>query len=195
MLSKIMKIIATVFIASQIGSSIIYAESINNINNLINPSQSKSFVRKISLGTGFDDVETIQCLPEFSSIDASGKKIYKRTIISAGDFFDTRKKDKSKKIISHKLMVTFTYDKNGHVWIDNQDNDILYSKTTHGDKKWKLVHNYEILNSDSQCILSALFAIYKDPKTTRHAKYIDNSHLDIICSPDGVISFNSKSDF
>ena len=191
MLNKMNKIRASVFLAAQIGSFGVSANPFNPMS-ISNPSQSESFIKKISLNNGFEYIGKIKYSSEFSTTDENGNKIYKRTVSTTGEFFDVRGK-KPTKIMFQKMVVTFTYDKNGHVWISNNDEDISYSKKTYGEKKWKLIHNHEVFNSASQCIVSSVFTVYKNPKMARHAVYIDNGHLDIICSPDGVITFNSKA--
>lgn len=193
MINKLVKLFAVILMFAQVGMFCVSAKSSETVNVVSNPTKSESFVKKLVFGNGFEYVIKIKYYPEVSTTDELGNKIYKRTVTTSGEFFDTRKNKKPDKIIYYKMKMTFTYDKKGDVWISCPEYDILYSKRTFGEKKWKIIHNHEIFTSPSQCIVSGLFTIYKNPNMARHAVYLDNAHLDIICRPDGSISFNAKS--
>ena len=119
----------------------------------------------------------------------TGQTIYKKIVQVKETYFLEKN---NKKILEQMLSVTFTYDKNS-VWIETPETDIVHQETS-WDKKWNIVEDIGQLYTPTQCIVSGSWILYKkDGIICSNWKYKNNSHVDIICSSQGIISYQTKT--
>ncbi len=164
----------------------------------IKPDEMTNTVKKLTFENEFEYVLKFRCYPEAKGYDSETDcTIYKRKAEVLGEMF-YRGKNKAlfpEKILFNSLSVIFTYDKNGSVKVENPMQDIEAIKSNFGNDKWQTMCNQEILKTDLECIVSQVCIFHKNPKMSRHLKYIDNSHVDLICDVYGNIRLDSKTDY
>lgn len=150
-------------------------------------------VAKTVLGNGLECTMTFKCSPEVALLDDSGNiYAYRRTASVTGVVCCITSGNHSEKILTHKVEATFTYDKKSYVIIANPDEDVVFSRMSRNSNKWKATQNCEIIPAHPGCIVSEVCTMYKVPKRSSVRKLVDNSHIDIICSVNGEIGYNSK---
>lgn len=162
----------------------------------IAPEKAYNEVRKIELGKGLECVMKFKYWTEYiKSIDDQGNKLYNRYVSAVGTLYSNKDGVSAQKLLEHRIKVVFTYDKKSLVKIDNAEEDIdcYKAKLDSGKKRWKMAQTYEILYDEGICIVSEMFTVFKQQKLTDRIKYVENSHVDFMCTPQGNIAINSKS--
>ena len=161
------------------------------------PNKSCSEVKKIELGKGLECVLKFKYYPEYiKSTDETGAAgEYSRSVSAVGTLYSNKDGIAGKKLLEHKVKVTFTYDKKSRVKIDCSDDDIDCHKKRLDDsnKRWKMAQSHEILYDDGICIVSEMFTVFKQRKLSDEIRYVENSHVDFMCTPQGYVAVNTKS--
>lgn len=92
-------------------------------------------------------------------------------------------------VAEYSLSATFEYDRNNYVGLVNSPT--LTNETV--DENWRLDDVCEQLQTDTQYIVSGQWTLYhKEGVIWKKYEYNNNTHIDIICTPKGVITYNYK---
>lgn len=150
-------------------------------------------VAKTVLGNGLECTMTFKCSPEVALLDDSGNiYAYRRRVCVVGVVCYIGSGNQPEKILTHKVEATFTYDKKSYAIVSNPEEDLVFNRMSRNSSKWKATQNCEIIPTHSGCIVSEVCTMYKILKRSNVRKLVDNSHIDIICSVNGEIGYNSK---
>lgn len=178
-----------------------FSAKVYNQDNIIKTKyiscdQSYSEVRKANFGNNMENIIKIKYYPEMIKIkNEDGSCLYSRYISISETLYINKAKTVPKKLLEHSIRATFVYDKNSFVGIENSNEDIecRSKRLDKSSQRWRTAQTYEVLYGDKECIVSEMFTIFKQNKFTDRIQYVENSHVDVICTPQGEISVNSKS--
>lgn len=200
MKKQIRRIIAVTLLAVQalLSGNVVYGVSNGELSSMVERIPDKNMtVNRTVFGDGCECVVKLECFPEMSGYDSQlGTTVYKRMATAIGEFFYSSDDSKSKipdKKVACSLSVTFTYDKKGFVKVEKPNREIISCKYKFGNNKWDIKQSYEIFTTQSECMVSQISMVLRDRGANRHLEYIDNTHLDLICSVNGDIRVNSRT--
>lgn len=140
-------------------------------------------VQTIYVGNGIMFQAEVRTTDNNTSLKAS----YRTKTGSASGYFYTISDNKT--VAEYSLSATFEYDGNKYVNIVDSPK---HTEDTVSDT-WRLDNVTEELQTDTQYIVSGQWTLYyKTGFIWTKYEYNNNTHIDIICSPKGVITYNYK---
>lgn len=202
MKNRLRGIIATLFFIFPIfaifGIDTTHAANLETIKGeCMPPEKSYSEVKKMDFGNNLECVLKIRYYPEVQTRASTtcGNLLYVRQMAVRFEFYYNSEDKLARKISEHTLRVTFMYDKDSLVYIFDRDEDVVFNKSKVSDenKKWKSAYSHELLYGEDVCIVSEMISISKYTVFGDRMKYIDNSHIDIMCDPSGNLAINTKN--
>lgn len=126
--------------------------------------------------------------PILVGTNENGENIYRKNVELKNDFFRIKR---NKYISQNVLNFCFEYSNSGVKLCEDglkKEENITKSNT------WKTSSSEEIFTSPEQCIVSRHVGIYKKATFLDDLGNFDEFHIDIICSVDGEVTVNVKSE-
>lgn len=133
-------------------------------------------------------LENLDFSPETEHTSDKGRKIYRKNIVINKEFSKIDEDATLKQEAKISLDVTFTYDKESFVRIDDRENDIKVSKSSN---KWKVGNLTEVFPGKETCLVSDTYSIYKK-SSTGLGEHIVDGHVDLVCSKFGDLGFDTE---
>ncbi len=116
----------------------------------------------------------------------TGRSEYIKKVELKNKFFLSGTKDY---ISGHIKNIYFKYD-NENVGVEDEG---IESSSVYNSDLWKTSCSEETYVTPKQCISSQKIYVFKRVNMQKNWKNSDEFHIDVICSPNGEISFNIKS--
>lgn len=135
-------------------------------------------------------LENLSFGPEVKHISENGEKFYTKNIIvnkEISKVSDNTSLNSKSKI---DLDVTFTYDKESFVKINDLKNDI---KTSKSNDNWKIGDLTEVYPGKDSCLVSSTYSVFKKSSMGLGDRILDG-HIDIMCSKYGDIGLDTELD-